>query len=412
MFPLRSLLLSILLLAGCAVTNPRPAEHRTGPVILVSIDGFRADFLDRGLAPHLSALAASGVRARAMRPAFPTLTFPNHYTLVTGLYPDHHGIIHNRMVDPETGARYVYNDPATTADPHWWGGEPIWVGAERHGIRTATMFWPGSDVAIQGVRPSLWMQYDGKLTPAQRVDALLGWFDAPAAQRPAFATLYFDQVDHAGHDFGPNSPEVAAAAAQIDAAIGRLLDGLAARGLADHADLVVVSDHGSAPTSEERLVFLDRIVDLEQAGLTMPGIVIGFRPAPEHRAEVEAALLAPHDHLQCWRKEHIPARLHYGSNPRVPPLVCAAEAGWMITSRDFDAQKKGHYSRGEHGYDNAAPEMRAMFVAHGPSFRKGLVVPEFDNVDVYPLLTRLLGIPAAKNDGNPATGRAMLTGSD
>src|SRR4030095_3541882 len=157
-------LLVLLVLGGCASTSPHRATiPRSGPVILVSIDGFRADYIERKATPTLVALAKDGVRAQALKPAFPTLTFPNHYTLVTGLYPDHHGIVNNRMIDPISGAQFVYKDDKTIADPAWWGGEPLWGGVEKQGRHAATMFWPGSDVAIDGIRPSHWLHFDGKL---------------------------------------------------------------------------------------------------------------------------------------------------------------------------------------------------------------------------------------------------------
>lgn len=401
------LVLLVLGLAACAPLQQRPAGE-PAPLILVSIDGFRTDYLDRGITPNLSRLAASGVRAAALRPAFPSLTFPNHYTLATGLYPDHHGIVHNIFFDPDSGARYQYNDASTTDDPHWWGGEPIWVGAEKHGVRTATMFWPGSNTAIGGVYPTHWLQYDERYTPEQRVDTILRWLDLPARQRPRFLTLYFDQVDHAGHHDGPDSAEVNAAVLATDAAIGRLVDGLARRGLADRTNLVVVSDHGQANSGNQQLVFLDELVDLDRAHSTTLGILAGFRPQADYAAELEKILLAPHEHFACWRKEAVPERFHYGTNARIPPLVCLADVGWTLTTHAWVDKKNGEVARGEHGYDNAAPEMRALFLAAGPSFRRGVTVPEFDNVNVYALLAKLLGIPAAPNDGDAAVTAPML----
>src|SRR5689334_25056629 len=200
-------LIAVVFVAGCGVAPPRHEPSPPDSLILISIDGFRADYLDRGITPTLASLAADGVRADALKPAFPTLTFPNHYTIVTGLYPDHHGIVNNRMVDPASGKRFVYSDPKTTADPSWWGGEPLWVSVERQGGHAATVFWPGSDVAIDGVRPDHWLTFDAKMTPTARVDQALAWLDLPPAQRPGFVTLYFEQVDHAAHNFGPDSKE-------------------------------------------------------------------------------------------------------------------------------------------------------------------------------------------------------------
>jgi predicted AlkP superfamily pyrophosphatase or phosphodiesterase len=401
-----------LVLAACGgaparIAQQAPAERDT--LILVSIDGFRADYLDRGLTPRLSALAASGVRAQAMRPSFPSLTFPNHYTLVTGLTPDHHGIVHNVVEDPQLPGRFVYNKPETVGDPRWWnGGEPIWVGAQRQGVRTATMFWPGSDVVIRDTRPWQWRAFDKNVSPTDRVDAVLGWLALPAAERPRFVTLYFEQVDKAGHDYGPDSDELAAALAAIDAALGRLVDGLAQKGLDASTNLVIVSDHGMIETSRDRLIFVEDFVDLARIRAVNLGVAAGFEPQQGQSRYADATLLAPRPHMQCWRKKDVPARFRYGSHARVPAIVCLADPGWILTTREYLANRNDRVPAGEHGYDNADPRMAALFVAHGPAFRHGAVVPPFDNVDVYPLLAHLLGIRPAANDGDPATMRAML----
>ncbi len=402
-----ALLALVLVVAACAAPAPRSEAPLADPVILISIDGFRADYLDRGLTPTLAALAADGVRADAMKPAFPTLTFPNHYTLVTGLYPDHHGIVNNRMIDPVSGKAFVYKDAGTIADPAWWGGEPLWVSVEKQGRHAATMFWPGSDVAIDGVRPSRWLHFDGTLTPDQRVDQLLRWTDLRGDARPSFYTLYLEQVDHAGHDDGPDSPHVDAAMREVDAALARLVDGLQARGLFERANIVIVSDHGMTATAPERQIYLDDLVDTDEAGLVTGGILAGMNPKPANAAAIERTILAPHEHMRCWRKSAVPSRLHYGTNPRVPALLCLADDGWIITTHR-DAAGRTHFSHGEHGYDNDDPTMRALFVAHGPAFKSGLRVPEFDNVDVYPLLAHLLAIAPAPNDGRYDDVRAML----
>jgi predicted AlkP superfamily pyrophosphatase or phosphodiesterase len=401
-------LIVVLFAVGCSGVAPRRHERTPpDPVILVSIDGFRADYLDRGLTPTLASLATDGIRADALKPAFPTLTFPNHYTLVTGLYPDHHGIVNNRMIDPASGKQFVYKDAQTIADPAWWGGEPIWVSVEKQGRHSATMFWPGSDVAIEGVRPSHWLHFDGTLPADQRVDQLLRWTDLRGAERPVFYTLYLDQVDHAGHDFGPDSTEVNQAMREIDAALARLVAGLKQRGQFERTNFVIVSDHGMTATSRDRLIFLDDLVSAADADVVTYGILAGLNPKPARADAVDHAILAEHAHMRCWRKTDVPARLHYGTNARIPALLCLADDGWVITSHESE-RTRTHFSVGEHGYDNDDPAMRALFVARGPAFKKGLRVAEFDNVDVYPLLAHLLAITPAANDGDYAAVSGML----
>ena len=205
--------LALAFSAGCATTPPGPAKP--APLLLVSIDGYRADYLQRGLSPALAALARDGVRT-SMQPSFPSLTFPNHYTLVTGLRPDHHGIVNNTMYDIQLG-KFSLGNRKAVSDGRWWAqGTPLWETAERNGLRTATMFWPGSEADIHGRHPDYWKPYDGAVTPTQRVDQVLAWLDLPPGQRPTFLTLYFDAVDHAGHGHGPDSPQVDQALRETD----------------------------------------------------------------------------------------------------------------------------------------------------------------------------------------------------
>lgn len=413
---MRKLLLLIVCacIGGMTACMQRTARHAVTDsrhaLILISIDGFRADYLDRNITPALADLATRGVRAQAMKSAFPTLTFPNHYTLVTGLYPDHHGIVNNRMIDPKTGEKFVYKDHATITDPAWWGGEPVWVSAEKQGLHAAAMFWPGSDVAIAGVRPTQWQMFDARITPDQRVDQLLAWMDEPASTRASFFTLYFDQVDHAGHHSGPDSAEVDDALRSVDAAMARLVAGLKQRKVYAGTNLVIVSDHGMTATSADRRTYLDDLIPLGDVDVVNYGILAGIQPHAGKTASIEAALLAPHAHMQCWRKSAVPARLHYGTHPRIPSLLCLADHGGNITSHGYE-DDGGHYSAGEHGYDNDDPDMRALFVAEGPEFKRGVVVPEFDNVDVYPLLMHLLKLKPQPNDGDDRAVAGMLADS-
>ncbi len=402
------LLAALLTLTACSTTPIGEKHTRYSPTILISLDGFRADYLDRGLTPTLAALAGDGVRAQAMRPSFPTLTFPNHYTLVTGLYPDHNGIVANRFADPVTKKTFVYKNAASIADPAWWGGEPLWVSVEKQGGHAATMFWPGSDVAIAGVRPEFWVPFDGKTPIDARVDKVLSWTDLPTPQRPRFITLYLDTADHVGHDNGPDSPSVNDALRQLDAALARLVDGLKRRGLYDATNIVVVSDHGMTTTSPDRVVIVDREFDMNAVDVLASGVLGGYAAKPGHEREADASILKPHRGMTCWRKEQIPARLHYGTHARIPPYVCVADDGWLIDTQQWLDDPKHHQSKGEHGYDNDDPAMRALFVAHGPAFKHELVVPEFDNVDVYSLLAAILHVKPQANDGHLANVAGML----
>lgn len=387
----------LLLLAACAHGPDREAAAPRPPVILVSIDGFRPDYLDRGITPNLTALAERGVRGE-MRPSFPSKTFPNHYTLVTGLRPDRNGIVDNTMEDPGPPPRgFAMSDRNQVTDAFWWNdAKPIWVSAEEAGVRTAPVFWPGSEAPIRGVRPSHWTAFNQALSGTERVDAALSLLDLPAAERPGFLTLYFDEVDSYGHWNGPGSAEVNAAVGRTDAAIGRLVEGLKARGI--EADLVVVADHGMAETRAERVIVLEDVVRADAGRALTMGAFLTYVPAPGREAEAEAALLAARPHLQCWRKAEIPARFHYGRHRRVAPIFCLAETGWEVAPRSGLAKRRA--VGGNHGFDPFAPEMRAVFVAGGPDFRQGVRAPVFDNVDVYPLLAKLLGVKAEPGDGD------------
>ena len=398
-------ILRLLLLAAawCGLAPAASAQPRPDLLVLVSIDGFRADYLQRGKTPVLSALAAQGVHA-AMRPSFPSLTFPNHYTLVTGLTPDHNGVVDNTMDDPAIG----HFTEANSVDPRWWEqGEPLWVTADNQGLRTATMFWPGSDRVIHGRQPDYWKAYDKKFLADDRVTQVLAWLDLAADQRPVFVTLYFDLVDTQGHRYGPEAVETDAALASTDAALGRLVDGLKARGLFDRANLIVTADHGMADTSDDRLVFIDDVAGGAAAIKTATaGASAGLALTPQASKDTLAKLLAFRGHARCWEKADIPAPLKYGKNPRVPPIVCLADPGWYITTH---ARVHGSINKGSHGYDPRAPEMAAVFVAEGPAFKRGLAMPAFDNVDVQPLMARLLNLKAPTTDGSAATFASVLS---
>ena len=383
-----------LLLVAALPAQLRAQER---PVtLLISIDGFRPDYLDRGITPRLSKLKAEGVFA-PMRPSFPTKTFPNHNTLVTGLRPDHHGIVGNSMIDPaRPGQMFSLGDAKQALDPFWWeGAEQIWLTAEKQGVRTATAFWPGSEVANHNARPQDWLRFDQNISGVQRVNTVLDWLRRPSAIRPRFVTAYFDTVDMAGHRFGIASAEVNAAIAEVDARIAEIVDGLAAMNVP--ANIVIVSDHGMAAIDEARAIQLDTLIDRASYIAVETGPYAAIEPVTGTDNRVADALLKRHDHMICQRKEDMPKRLHYGQNARVAAIICLAEPGWSILSGVPLYPVKG----ANHGWDNIMPDMNALFLATGPAIARGKVLPIFDNVDVYELLAALAGIKPLANDGNP-----------
>jgi len=404
-----TVLAALLCTAGCATTPstaPTPPEPHS--VVLISIDGLPASALGRGDTPTLDRLAAEGVRAEWMTPSYPVLTFPNHFTLVTGLRPDRHGIIHNSMRDDEVGG-FKVADKKAGADARWWQGEPIWNTAEKAGLRTAIWAWPGNAAPIDGRRPTRWVPYSPEIGSTERADQVAGWLTEPPATRPRLAALYFERVDNLGHDKGPDAPETHAAIREVDAAVGRIVQALDAHGLRAATDVVVVSDHGMAPVRPDQYIAIEDMAAFEQAEAVSTGQVIGFNPRAGYEAVAEQRLLGRHDHYQCWRKQDLPARWHYGAHPRVPAIVCQFDEGWnALPAEQLRRVPKERLNRGSHGYDNVLPSMRAVFVAAGPSFRRGATLPAFDNVDVYPLLAKLLGVAPARNDGSADTFAPVL----
>jgi predicted AlkP superfamily pyrophosphatase or phosphodiesterase len=398
------------LVAACAVGCGQPAE-RSPALVLVSFDGWRADYHTKAPTPNLDRLAGRGVRAEALVPAFPAKTFPNHYSLVTGLYPSSHGVVANRMRDPATGRWFDMDDRTAAGDPVWWGGEPIWITAQKAGQVAAPMFWPGSEAPILDMRPRYWRPFDGDVSPAARVDQVLAWLDLPAADRPGFLTLYVSDTDDAGHAFGPDSPQVRDAIVRADAYLGRLVDGLEARGLLDAVNVVVVSDHGMAATGEDRIIAIDDFVPLDDEEVVDLNPALGIAPAPGRLEAVYAALAGAHPRLRVHRREATPGHWRYRGHPRIPPIVGVMDEGWQIVRRstlDDIRAGRSRMSRGQHGYEPTLPSQHGLFVAAGPAFPAGRTVPEVATVDVYNVLAAALGVTPAPNEGDPAVARRLL----
>jgi predicted AlkP superfamily pyrophosphatase or phosphodiesterase len=371
-------------------------------VVLVSLDGFRWDYARRDNAAHLLALGREGVWApEGMMPSYPSLTFPNHFTIVTGLYPGHHGLVANSFLDPARGARFSMYDPQTVTDGSWYSGVPIWSLAESKGMRTACLLWPGSEAKIAGYRPSYYARYDAKteLTPkAQqaRIDDTVALLRLPAADRPHFIAIYFSKPDHEGHEFGPDAPETRAAELKVDAIVGKLETALKATRLP--IDLVVVSDHGMA-SSEGGWIDLDQFADL--SGFEVSGALL-YGKNEEDRQRVYNRLKHVSSQFMVFRLKNTPPGLHLSQNAREgdPVLVVTGPYALRAHAPALGLTDRAP-TKGMHGFDpRTVPEMKATFFAAGPDLLPGKTVAPFDNVNLYPWMAHMLGINPPETDGS------------
>jgi len=386
--------------------GPNAPQQLAKPyVILVSLDGFRYDYPKRFGAPHLQELAARGASApEGMIPAYSSVTFPNHYTIVTGLYPEHHGIVANTFYDPARDAVYSSRDPASVTDGTWYGGTPLWVLAEQQGMRSACFFWVGSEADIQGTRPTYYLKYDAAFPNGKRVEQVLAWLRLPPQQRPHFITLYFSDTDSAGHQYGPDSPQVADAVHELDYQIGKLVAGIQQSNLP--VDLIVAADHGMAKV-EGPTVYLD------QYGLDPLWFkrIVGTAFYAKSEADAQSAyeaLKGKSDKFLVYRRSQVPPDLHFDSNPREGDPVIVPTGPYYLSFAP-DPQRPNAPPAGAHGYDaSRMPEMKAIFFAAGPDIRPQVTLPPFENVNIYPLVARILGLEITHLNTGPIDGRLAV----
>ena len=382
-----------------------PSQQRKHYVVLVSLDGFRFDYPQKYPTPHLAEMAQHGVFApNGMLPSFPSLTFPNHYSIVTGLYPEHHGIVGNSFYDPERDETYVFSRPESNSDGSWYGGTPLWSLAEQQGMRSACLFWPGSEAEIAGKRPSFYLHYNDGLDDGVRITQVITWLRLPPEQRPHLITLYYANADHAGHAHGPDSPEVEAAVRHLDDLIGRLESELRATGLP--VDLIVLADHGMVRL-DPKVTALSDFADL--AGVHTQGALL--YPNDDAAAQrVYGELVAhPSARFRVFRRAEVPEALHFDSNPREgdPVVVPTGPFAIVANGEHLVGPTQAH---GSHGFDALRmPEMKAIFYAEGPDIRVNRRVTSFPNVDVYPFVAQILGLKAPANDGSIKPLAATLT---
>ncbi|MFZ5941067.1 MAG: ectonucleotide pyrophosphatase/phosphodiesterase [Bacteroidota bacterium] len=394
-------ILPLVLFMGCRNNRPETYDNY---VILVSFDAFRWDYPDHYPTPNLDRIEAEGVKADRLIPSFPSLTFPNHYTIATGLYPDHHGLIHNKFIAPDLGKFYRISDRSMVEDPSFYGGEPLWVTARKQGMITASYFWVGSEAAIEGLHPDYWKSYEESDQFTARVDTVIKWLSLPLNERPRFITLYFQEPDATGHDFGPLSQETGAMVARLDSVIGYLRQEISRLPYGDRVNLIILADHGMGPISPEKYVNISAFLDKDRVVSLVGSNPVYLLDVKDGYEDSAVAVLDRLEGVEAFRKEKLPEHLHYGTHPRIPDIVVFADSSWSIGPTDHAES----YTGGAHGFDPADSDMGAIFYAAGPGFKKGYHQTGFQNIEVYNIVCELLGLQPADNDGNPEIIREML----
>ncbi len=407
------MMVAVLGLGGCASVQSQSSasvtQVKTGKeapiVLLIGIDGLRWDAIDRNPAPTLRAWARHGVRAQGLIPVMPSVTFVNFYSIATGLYANHTGVVSNATYSRKLGR---IMERQTHGESVWWGGEPIWVTAEKQGVTTAAMFWLGSEAKIAGKRPTYWYPYQHNKPKTERVQQILDWLAMPEAKRPHLLTLYFSDVDSAEHRFGPETPQEAAAILDVDRNLAALKAGIARLGLQDRVNIIVVSDHGMTKVKSNPMIWLDDYINLDEVMVPKFASINGPSGGPfvhifvKDKANIDhiyqqLALASPK--LRVYRREHLPKRWHLNNPDRTGDIFAVAEPGYLIFAHGLKSKYEG-LPKGMHGYDRHGHDMYGSFIADGPAFRDGVKAEPFDNVNVYGLIARILHIKPAANDGN------------
>ncbi len=402
----------VLIFSFCLFGCPNDEVNEAGkaPLILISMDGFRWDYFDKTDTPNFDLLISGGVKAKALTPSFPSKTFPNHITIVTGRYPENHGIIANRMYDPVFDEDfYIGQGSAPVLDGKWYEAEPIWVTVEKQGQTAMTMFWPASEAEIMGVRPTEYFVYDGSITHNNRVDQILKWLEYSPSKRPQFISTYFSHLDDVGHSHGPDSDEVVTAIQKMDRAIGRLINGLKSRDMFDNTNILLVSDHGMASTSSDSMIFLDDYINMDDVRVVDWTPVAAIRPKVDVDS-IYTKLKNAHPKMSIYKKGEAPERLHYSNHRRIQPITAVAHEHWSITTRTHFNQDDNarRYDGATHGYDPIYQSMGGVFVGRGPAFKQGFSGPGITNIHLYEMMCKILELTPTLNDGNLDSTRIFL----
>lgn len=375
----------LLVSLSCSTHNLRDRY-----VVVLSMDGFRADYPDRAYTPTLDSLAAVGVRA-TFRPSFPSVTFPNHYSMATGLHPNHHGLVNNFFYAPDLDSIYRMADPT----PGFYGGEPIWNTAEKQGVRTASFYWVGSEYSIQGRQPSIWKPFDKKVPFSDRADSVISWLQLPEKERPRLVMWYMEEPDGIGHRCTPDSSETLQKVEELDRVLNHFFTEARKLDIFEQIDFIVLSDHGMATFTPDKYVNLNDYLPRDSFDYIFDGVPTLLYPKAGY-TDKAYAILQQVPHISVWKKNEIPEKYVYGSNPRIGDLFVMPDIGTYL---DFRPESSPRLAA-THGYDNFAPEMQAIFYAAGPSFKQHVELPAMANVNLYLILARLLDIKPAPNDGD------------
>jgi predicted AlkP superfamily pyrophosphatase or phosphodiesterase len=369
-------------------------------VILISLDGFRWDYCNRGVTPNIDKLIENGVKASSLQPVFPTKTFPNHYSIVTGLYPENHGIIFNEFHDPYTNRFFAIWDSAEVRDAWWYRGEAIWETLTIEGIKSASYFWPGSGVDKEIKRPDYVYYYVPDDPPINKVIAAIDWLQFPYDKRPNLIKLYFSTTDGAGHYFGPVHKGMDLTIASIDSTLGLMLSGLENIGMRDSVNIILVSDHGITDVSTEKAINIEEMLTDYKCAYSNYGPVMMIEPNKDEIDEIYDILKKNENHFTVYRKENIPEYLHFKNNPYISELLLIAELGWSVyANKDLQWMKPKTFN-GNHGYDNTELDMHGIFIASGPVFKTKFSTGTLNCLDIYPLLCKIFNVtPNANIDG-------------
>jgi predicted AlkP superfamily pyrophosphatase or phosphodiesterase len=386
-----------------ALSSTLLAQSEKPYVIMLSMDGFRWDYPDKCATPNLDKIAEHGVKAASLQPSFPSKTFPNHYTIATGLYPDHHGIVGNSFYDPASGKHYSIGNLEAEMDSSFYGGEPIWVTAEKNSIRSATLFWVGSTAAIEGIRPTYWKKYDNSLTYSARIDTVLYWLSLPEEKRPHLVLMYMEEPDHTGHDEGPDGKGTLKTVESLDSLLGVFREKLDKLPIARQINFIVLSDHGMENISPDRYIklgdYLNKEWFTENEG-NSPILTLQVKKEFYDQAW-EAMSAIPH--ITAWKHGQVLDSLHFGTNPRTLDFIVLADSSWSVTASGRISSMMGN-----HGWNPYQKDMQAIFYAEGPAFKAGYKSPTFENVNIYPLICHILGIQPAPADGKLENVKGML----